>query len=407
MTPTPSGETNRELLQLAHEHGFDLKKETLARWHREGLLPKPETQSLGKTHGTQSVYPPGTGRQLLALCEIRRQEGRLLHVAWRLWWEGYTVSMGMIRQLLKQVVTEWGEIKQKLVDPETGKLSEWAWDQIDRAQTDRLESMGYSRKRTGQERFSTLARVMMEVAAGQFDGYEADATTLKADDERQIVERGLGLDRARKDRLLGQGPLYVGESEDLLKEMSTTIGRLFAPEVLEEELGKLTDEDLARARDEMRLVLAPIEMFSLFADRIFGRGAFGLSLALDALHRMDPLAQAWGLMAWIMFGRRGTAEMQQNMEGYLRNARGLQSQLRWVPLLEQLVIEVPALSELLSPRRLGVAFRRPETMMSLEGQIDQFREQHAEELDAFFSEYPEYNINDDDLKQHEAQGTQD
>lgn len=402
MTQIRSGETNQELLQLSHEHGFELKQETLARWHREGLLPKPETRSRGKGHGTQSVYPPGTGRQLLALCEIRRQEGRLLHIAWRLWWEGHTVSMELVRQLVNQVVTEWSEIKRRLVDPKTGELSEWACDQIDRAQNERLESMGYSRKRTGRERFSTLTRVMMEVAAGQFDGYEVDATTLDSEDERQIVERGLGLDRARKDRLLGAGPLYSGESEDLLREMSRTIGRIFAPEVLQEELGKLTDGDLVRARDEIRLVLAPIEMFSVFADRIFGRGAFGLSLALDALHRTDPLAQAWGLVVWIMFGRRGTAEMQENMEGYLRDAPGMQSQLRWAPLLGRLVLEVPALGELFSPRQPRTAFRRPEAMMSLQDQIDQFREQHAEEVDAFFSEHPEYNLEGEDLTQHEA-----
>ncbi len=90
---TGSGETRQELLDLARDNGYEVSSPQLARWHREGLLPQPEVRRLGKGHGTQTVYPPGTEDQLLALCAIRDKKWRLGPTAWYLWWAGYEVSL--------------------------------------------------------------------------------------------------------------------------------------------------------------------------------------------------------------------------------------------------------------------------------------------------------------------------
>src|SRR5260370_17031784 len=65
-----------QLLALAAAEGFHLPEITarkIERWRKERLLPRPRRISLGLGQGTRSEYPPETGRQLLALCRLRRR----------------------------------------------------------------------------------------------------------------------------------------------------------------------------------------------------------------------------------------------------------------------------------------------------------------------------------------------
>src|SRR5215207_5229172 len=112
-------ESREELLSLARSSGFDLSEPQLARWHRAGLLPRPTQRPLGRGHGTQTVYPPGTEGQLLALCGVHAEVRSLDRVAWHLWWAGYDVSIDCIREFLSSVVAEWDEKAQGLIDQDT------------------------------------------------------------------------------------------------------------------------------------------------------------------------------------------------------------------------------------------------------------------------------------------------
>src|SRR5438034_7454182 len=87
------GERGDDLITLAAASGFRVTKTQLARWHRAGLLARPvRRQGLGRGKGTVSIYPPGTGKQLLSLVAIHSRERRLPFVAWKLWWEGHNIS---------------------------------------------------------------------------------------------------------------------------------------------------------------------------------------------------------------------------------------------------------------------------------------------------------------------------
>ncbi len=130
-----SGETREELIELAMANGHEASPEQLARWHRHGLLPKPMQVPLGRGRGTRSVYPTGTGEQLLALCRIHLdgREKRLDYVAWRLWWDGYEVSMVPVRRLLGRVAEQVDRDVRDLGDPDGGGLSDEALDQVEQA----------------------------------------------------------------------------------------------------------------------------------------------------------------------------------------------------------------------------------------------------------------------------------
>ena len=54
------GYTQEELLGLAAKRGYRVGDAQFGRWHREGLLPVPDRQWLGKAHGSEKyIYPPG------------------------------------------------------------------------------------------------------------------------------------------------------------------------------------------------------------------------------------------------------------------------------------------------------------------------------------------------------------
>ena len=58
----------------------------------------------------------------MALCTIHRSEKRLPYVAWRLWWEGYPISLSSIQEFLEGARAQWQrgieELRQLYEHPE-------------------------------------------------------------------------------------------------------------------------------------------------------------------------------------------------------------------------------------------------------------------------------------------------
>jgi hypothetical protein len=78
-------ESKEELLAAAAKAGFEVSEAQLARWHRSGLLPRPQVRSLGRGKGTESLYPPGSSDRLVRVAELHVEEHRLANAGWRLW----------------------------------------------------------------------------------------------------------------------------------------------------------------------------------------------------------------------------------------------------------------------------------------------------------------------------------
>ncbi len=182
-----AGETAEALIARLSSHGYTVTKTELARWHRAGLLPRPQRRSLGRGRGMISIYPPGTMDQLLALCTIHRSEKRLPYVAWRLWWEGYTIPLSSIQEFLEGVRTQWQrgieELRHLQERPEQlskllGRTAVMRFSQ---------KTLAQARKRVGRENFPTFMRVLADVGSGTFEGYATDPEARI--DERGIVER--------------------------------------------------------------------------------------------------------------------------------------------------------------------------------------------------------------------------
>jgi len=382
-----SRETRVGLIELAKANGYQVSATQLSAWHRYGLIPKPEQVHLGRGRGTTSVYPAGTGEQLLSLCELHLDQGekRLDYVAWRLWWEEYDVSLKPVRSFLGRVAGVLDRTVRELVDPNTGELSELAWEQIEQSPTARLgKPLGGVRRRVGRDLFPTVLRAMYGVTTGTFDGlYSEDPDEAAID--RRALEKGFGLERARTDRIGGNDPWLPGAwVEEALGEGAKWLGEV----VWTDELAASSDEQLLQARDETRFVLALFGGFSLAFDELIGRGAFGLSVLGEAIRVMGPPEQGSWLLMWAAARFRGPAELRAGLEENFaiepEMLEGVQSSM----LLRQLKVEFPGMAEALPPHELAASLRDPDRMDELQARLDRFRAEHTDELEAFFDVNP-------------------
>ena len=374
-----SGETSEALIAHLSSHDFTVTKSELAHWHRAALLPHPQRFSLGRGRGMVSVYPPGTTDQLLALCRIHRSEKRLPYVAWRLWWEGYSIPLSSIQQFLEITRAHWQQGIEELhqLEEHPEQLSKL----LDRMAVMRLSRkvLRQVRKRVGQKQFPLFVGVLVRVALGTFEGYIVDPET--GFDERSIVEKGFGLQKARTSRLADAGPWLTGDTGTVLQELSSRLHH----HPLGEDLGIMTEIELIKAREEVRCFLSAFESISRTLDSMFSPGAFGFSVFADVIRGFGPRDQAIMLLFWRMMRSWG---LGPNMDQLLEVSR--QWQQLWFPLfqgLQQLRDEVPITEEVLAPKQTGFALRWKLTMKAVLEVVSQLAE-HPD-VKAFFVRHPE------------------
>jgi hypothetical protein len=208
--PPPSRD---EVIGYASSLGYIVSGPQLARWHRAGLLPRPRQRPLGRGLGTQTIYPPGTSVQMVALCQIKAEEHRLDRVAFRLWGEGFTIEPDVIRSLLVA--------KMNRVDAE---LSHASVKVTERTRVD--SGPRWSLGRTGVE-------VMIAMASHYDSGTTAPVT---------------------------MSWQSVGARPPSLKDMATLTGQALAARTRGSSVADLvaeaSDDDLIRARDRSRSMLA-------------------------------------------------------------------------------------------------------------------------------------------------------
>lgn len=300
-----SDETAEVLMTAASQAGHRVTPVMLKKWRAAGLLPRPSQRSRGRGHGTETVYPAGSTGQLLRLLEIRAEGGRFdpERTLWRLWWEGWPVKPGHIWKRLDTTfhALEAWRVEWRTLTPD---------ERIERTMMpDRLpEPLRTIRKRVGPHGVESVAYVLSSVAVGEFSTWEHE------EDKRAVIE-GLGLDRAKKDRIGNAAPWLRGMLDEHFRDLSKTI-RL---ECLQDGLTQATDDDeICRARDELQALLGFLYTVRLTLESMVGTNAFGLGLILhpkDLNHTIMPSV----LLGWLAFCRdpklyAGFETLMQNAE---------------------------------------------------------------------------------------------
>ena len=394
MSESIHGETNDELIVHVAAHGYTVSKRQLAEWHRAGFLAEPE-QVHGGRAGSTSIYPAGAAEQLLTLCGCRkRHPHNMSDVAWCMWWQGRMVPMRYIHGMLTDAAAKWSDGLQQLkasrkprgAEALAGpRMSRLAQAFIDKAETIRITNRDIRgvRKRTRSGNFPTFVRVLFEAALGTFAGFDASANPKTAEEDRAIVEKGFGLERARADRLADSQPWLSGDTGEILHQFGSIVEH-YPPGY---DLATIDDDELTRTRDEVRTFLTFMESYSAFLERAFGRGAFGLSAFAWLIRRLKPADQGLMLLYWRSCRAGG---LGSNLDQMLTTARQWHTFLMpMMRALEEMRTEVPVTAEILSPRQMGKALRNKRVMEQTFRAIRTLREQHTAEFDAFFAQRPE------------------
>src|SRR6266511_2593822 len=385
------GKTREQLLAAATAAGLAVSQAQLARWHRAGLLPRPQVRPLGRGRGTVSLYPPGSGQRLVRVAQLHQRERRLTSVAWRLWWgDGGPVPVPA-RELLAQVAQRWEQDRNHLAELLAGEAGEpeatAALDVIyHQAETGRLgRQLGQVRRNTRREGFSTVVRVLAEIGVGRFRGYEREASASDEESETgALVERAMGLDRARSDRLVNAGPWLDGDPEVDFVRLSQALNTWpLAAGV------SASEEELHQARAELRAFLAVISTMAPLFERLFGRAGFGFGTIARTLDLQTPDSQAFMLLAWLAL--RHDEALRDGMRSLGSLAPAAHATAQIAELLGALGREVPALGPVLTAKRLAAAQQSAGEEQRLRAEIARVREEHRAAVDAFFAAHPEVN----------------
>ena len=293
-------EKSADLLTLAQQQGYVLSATQLVRWHRAGLLPRPQQHPLKDARGTCSLYPPGTGEQVLLLCSLRTRERRLAHLAWQLWLAGYRVEYGIIRAQLQQAtgrISRWMHWFADLKQAVSQHDSEQVLDLIERYAEGplRLQPLRRIRKRVGREHFSTFLSRLLELAT------EDGSKQASVDDEHEwqldlrILARGLGLEKRFVNK---QDALEQYLVQFLIPQLHWFFRYLQAAH-WEELLKQVDNFAVLQARDDLRTWLVRLGNASHYRDRLpddYPRWEIDLQETFRALSMAD---QALVLVVWL------------------------------------------------------------------------------------------------------------
>lgn len=259
-----AGERASDILVRARAAGFTVSERQLKRWHYEGLLPKP-TQSWDEgIPGSETIYPPGTGDQLLILCAIRQRIRRSKDRGWFLWWLGFSVDEKIWKDILTRSAIRYDRIIPKVlkllssdIGAENSEKGSWFFKKL---RTARIRNVLFRklRKRLGPKYFDEFIGIVINVLEGQFDQRNAAASS---DDEDLVhdkiaIDKGLGLSRSRAVEQIKQSPHLYDDAEDALKLLSTRLGGVRLTEVLND----YSNERIFYARNELRGLLAFAEL---------------------------------------------------------------------------------------------------------------------------------------------------
>jgi hypothetical protein len=306
MSSNTAYESSQHLLLLAQNHGYEVSAAQLARWHRAGLLPRPRQQALGRAQGTQTLYPPGTGEQLLFLCSLRSHQRRLTLLAWKLWWAGYPVSLPVIRRQLQKASTRLSHYVQLFlvmkssaptVETTVQEVSELMLDDIERLSRVRLKSklLHRIRKRVGIDYFPTFLRVLFDIASGTFEDHERNYDGAAKMTELRVLAKGLGFERQFIKDNANITHYISGLLVPFLEQLSVCICSCDWKQTLQ----MIPDFELLQARDDLRMLLLGGEYARLYNKQLAHNYPVWSMILQQIFESLDIEDQALFLAIWI------------------------------------------------------------------------------------------------------------
>jgi hypothetical protein len=390
-------EDQRQILEELASSDHRISESELAQLRRAGVIHSPTVRSLGRPAGTVSEYPDGTTRQLLRFLAAnpRRPRRRLREKAWRLWWDDDGDLVPAVRAQLDKTAHDWERTSRwlgRLLDNEfTTRHAANALERLYKAsQSTRLDGpLAAARRRVGMNRFSTVTNLLSRIGTGRFtefdDGDIYEDGTPVANSPAALLERALGLDRARTDRLADVEPWYSGPSQADFARLS----RLLFSRPPQALVSRTSNSSLQEARNEMHAFATTMTVTADLTRRLFGTGAFGFGVFARSLRPTSASLQALFFLGWL------TLSEEEDLRVGMSEIASLESKAeawnRLYAILDELRREVPAMSPVLADRRLGKALQDHAAAAELAAEIRAVRAANQGEIDAFFDRHADVN----------------
>lgn len=378
-------ESADEVLQFARAAGHDPTRSQLVRWHKRGVIPRPRTRYQHGRRGLETLYPPGTARLVVDVCEIEVRRRGLETANWQLWWLGHDRDMAEIRSYLEKVCRDYDRTLSKFrgLVRSNAKVpgSSYSVRGYFRESPDAPPPLGTIRRHLnwgGRRDFDRFLELALRSMLG-------DATPPSAE-ECVLFEHALHFDEARLFPLKGARNWWEPEDGSAVTWMATFLSR-----PLVERLQEASDEDLLEARrlatQFFEFVLTFGEVMNWIFKREHGLG-FGFVGKLVGRLLDEPGRQALMLLVFDAARRdrvlgKGLVELAPMFDHW--TTEGYQA---WQGV-RLLASEVPAMSELLSPNRLRESFRSVKGQERLNQELVALRALHADEIDAVVARHPE------------------
>lgn len=311
--------------------GIERSESQLKRLRREGLLFVQGQRHRAGVRGSESLYPAWTITQLELVDRLARGERRFAQLRVLVRWHGGWVHPDKLR------VTLVG-----LLDAISGKAREMAGETVDHDdRADRLaQAFTATRGRSGTTRLmrrrlnnvaDDIERTMYALAALSTDSPLEWANHNPEDPTEplvSVVERAFGIDRARTDKIGGEGPLLRGQEsgEQILGELQ----QAGAFDIL--DLGSAfinaSDQAIDRAFADAKVIAGLTEVFealqAVAGDDVAGLGsitevgaakdAVELALLVRGLLLLRPLMAEGALEELVEAARKAAPQLRAAAE---------------------------------------------------------------------------------------------
>lgn len=332
-------EPRDEVIRYAAAFGNKVSAAQLARWHRAGLLPRPRQQPLGRGLGTATLYPSGTSAQLVALCQIREEERRLDRVAFRLWWEGFSVDSQVIRNHLTATIAPMEEkVRQAAANAETAKG-------ID----------GSLKRALGPRRVETIAAKLEQLPA--------------AGDALKAVLPWESL------------PPSMPNLDDFAEVAAQAMAQRLSGRPMASLVAQASDDDLIQARERARSLLALMQVAAAPLAWLYGKSGSLFRLMDRLMTGLTPSDFAGLVAAALAFGPDVRPDLLAAIDAGIEPPP-LARELQKILIIRE---RVPGAAEVLTPMAIRALLRDKEAAGRYRPQIEHFIAEKRDEIEAAFA----------------------
>jgi len=208
--------TTEELIAAVERRtGRRLTRDALKGWGVAGLIPRADQDHPPGVRGSRPRFSAGVLERVIAICELQMRPGfkkRLDRVAFELWWTGRELEdRRLVRAVLRDVfgpmLSDARELRDRYDDPAEAalaiplKLNSRLWRTL-------------RRHAKGRKNLDTALRAAFEELFGG-DAFGEEHIEKGDTPRAELLERTLGVDRARTARILETPDTPTDEPDDL------------------------------------------------------------------------------------------------------------------------------------------------------------------------------------------------